>query len=58
MKRLKGKKVKGNRAAGYIRVSDESQVQRNSMDAQRAAIERWCQRRDDQLVKIYVEGLG
>ena len=45
----------GKRAAAYIRVSDESQLEGHSLDAQRAEIERWCERRGYQLVKVYVE---
>ena len=55
MARIKGKKLTGNRAAAYIRVSDESQVEGYSLEAQRAEITRWCQRRGYDLVKVYVE---
>ena len=46
---------KGNRVAGYIRVSDESQVEGNSLDAQRREIEQWCARQGYVLVEVYVD---
>ena len=47
------KKSAGNRAAAYIRVSDESQVQGYSLDAQRIEIARWCERNGYQLIPVY-----
>ena len=47
------KKSAGNRAAAYIRVSDESQVQGYSLDAQRIEIARWCERNGYQLILVY-----
>ena len=41
------------RAAGYVRVSDESQVDGHSLGAQRSEIERWCNREGHDLVEIY-----
>jgi site-specific DNA recombinase len=49
------KKVRGNRAAAYIRVSDESQVQGYSLDAQRVEIARWCERNGYELVLVYAD---
>ncbi len=49
------KKRGQHRVAGYIRVSDESQLEGYSLDAQRREIEKWCKRRGDELVRIYVE---
>ena len=49
------KKVAGNRAAAYIRVSDESQVQGHSLDAQRSEIGRWCDRNGYELVLVYAD---
>jgi site-specific DNA recombinase len=45
----------GNRAAAIIRVSDESQVEGHSLEAQRLGIERWCQQRGYVLLKEYKE---
>ena len=45
----------GNRAVGYIRVSDESQVDGYSLDAQRMEITRWCERRNYELVGFYAD---
>ena len=53
MRRANRKKVAGTRAAAYIRVSDESQVQGHSLDAQRSEIERWCQRNGYELALVY-----
>jgi site-specific DNA recombinase len=55
MPRKKRKVSTGNRAAGYIRVSDESQVQGYSLDAQRTEIARWCERNGYQLVQVYAD---
>ena len=43
------------RSAGYVRVSDESQVEGHSLDAQRNEITRWCKQNDYELVRIYSE---
>ncbi|MFQ6027730.1 MAG: recombinase family protein [Dehalococcoidia bacterium] len=37
------------------RYARESHVQGYSLEAQRAEISRWCQRRSYELVKVYVE---
>ncbi len=49
------KKTPQTRVAGYIRVSDESQLDGHSLVAQRGEIERWCQQRGYILVRIYTE---
>ena len=49
------KKTKGERVVGYARVSDPSQTEGHSLDAQRAEIERWCVRNGHTLVRIYSE---
>ena len=49
------KNEKRFRTVGYIRVSDESQVDGYSLDAQRAEIARWCKRRGYELVGIYAD---
>jgi len=51
----KVKVVTGNRTAAIIRVSDESQVDGHSLEAQRLGIERWCQQRGYVLLKEYKE---
>lgn len=43
------------RVAAYIRVSDEEQVEGYSLEAQRTEIERWCQRQDYDLVRVYAD---
>ena len=43
------------RVVGYIRVSDESQVDGYSLDAQKREIEIWCQRRGYQLIAVYAD---
>ena len=43
------------KVAGYIRVSDESQVEGHSLDAQRTEIRRWSEQRENELVRIYEE---
>ena len=43
------------RVAGYLRVSDPSQVETYSLGAQRAQIQRWCGRHGHELVRIYSE---
>ncbi|MDA0735479.1 MAG: recombinase family protein [Chloroflexi bacterium] len=45
----------GNRVVAYTRVSDPSQVEGHSLDAQKADIIRWCQRRDYEFISTYVE---
>lgn len=47
--------LRGNRTAAIIRVSDESQVDGHSLEAQRLGIERWCQQRGYVLLKEYKE---
>jgi len=49
------KKTEAQRVVGYIRVSDPSQTEGHSLDAQRAEIERWCARNGHTLVRIYSE---
>ena len=44
-----------SRAAGYIRVSDESQIETNSLEAQRREIARYCQRQGHDLVRFYAD---
>ena len=41
------------RAIGYIGVSDPSQVEGHSLDAQRAEIGRWCEAHDYRLFDVY-----
>lgn len=55
MKGSKSKRARGNRAAAYIRVSDESQVQGYSLEAQRTEIARWCERNGYELVLVYAD---
>lgn len=45
----------GNRAVGYVRVSDAMQVDNFSLDAQRAEIGRYCVQRGFELVRIYAD---
>jgi site-specific DNA recombinase len=52
---VKKTNMTGNRVVAYIRVSDPSQVEGYSLDAQKADIMRWCQRRGYELAAIYVE---
>lgn len=49
------KKTSLTRAVGYIRVSDEKQVDGHSLDAQRVEIARWCERQGYELVRIYAD---
>lgn len=49
------KPSKGNRAIGYIRVSDRDQVQGHSLVAQESGIRRWCERNGYELVRIFAE---
>ena len=55
MKRSRTEKNIGNRVVGYIRVSDESQVDGYSLDAQRVEITRWCDRHSYELVGFYAD---
>ncbi len=55
MSNREAKLGKGNRTATIIRVSDESQVEGHSLEAQRLGIERWCQQRGYVLLKEYKE---
>ena len=49
-------KVKaGNRAASYIRASDDSQVDGHSLDAQREEIARWCEHRGYSIGEVYAD---
>lgn len=50
-----GRLPAASRAAGYIRVSDESQVDGFSLDAQRREIERYCGQRGYELVAFYAD---
>ena len=43
------------RAVGYIRVSDSSQVEGHSLDAQRLEIVRYCERQGYELVEVYAD---
>jgi len=43
------------RVAGYIRVSDESQVEGYSLQAQRREIARYCQNHEGDLVRVYAD---
>ena len=45
----------GNRAFGYIRVSDPDQVQGHSLEAQESGIRKWCERNGYDSVKIFAE---
>ena len=49
------KQSRSLKVAGYIRVSDETQVDGHSLQAQDTEIQRWCQHRGHQLVYIYRE---
>ena len=44
---------KGNRAFGYIRVSDRDQV--HSLEAQESGIRKWCERNGYGSVKMFAE---
>jgi DNA invertase Pin-like site-specific DNA recombinase len=46
---------KTDRTVAYIRVSDESQVEEHSLEAQQREIERWCQNHKYAMPKIYVD---
>ena len=43
------------RVVAYIRVSDESQVDGYSLDAQKNEIQRWCERHKYELITIYAD---
>ena len=43
------------RAVGYIRVSTEDQTKGYSLDAQRSEIDRYCERKGYELVRIYAD---
>jgi len=43
------------RVGAYIRVSDESQVEGYSLDAQEIEIRQWCERQGHDLVRVYRE---
>jgi len=49
------KPSKGNRAFGYIRVSDRDQVQGHSLEAQESGIRQWCERNGYDTVRIFAE---
>ena len=49
------KKTSHNGVAAYLRVSDPSQVEKYSLDAQLADIKRWCERHGYELVQGYME---
>ena len=53
--RRQSKPNQGTRAVGYIRVSNDSQVDGFSLDAQRSEIERWCRQREYVLVETYAD---
>ena len=53
--RRQSKPTQGTRAVGYIRVSNDSQVDGFSLDAQRSDIERWCRQREYVLVETYAD---
>ena len=46
---------RAQRAAAYIRVSDEDQVEGYSLDAQRREIARYCERHGFDLAKVYAD---
>ena len=46
---------KGNRAFGYIRVSDRDQVLGHSLEAQESGIRKWCERNGYDSVKFFAE---
>ena len=52
---LKVKQGSTIRVVAYIRVSDESQVDGYSLDAQRKEIERWCERHGYELTAVYAD---
>ena len=53
--RRQSKPTQGKRAVGYIRVSNDSQIDGFSLDAQRSEIERWCRQRGYVLVETYAD---
>ena len=52
---LKVKQGSTIRVIAYIRVSDESQVDGYSLDAQSKEIERWCERHGYELIAVYAD---
>ena len=52
---LKVKQGLAIRVVAYIRVSDESQVDGYSLDAQKNEIQRWCERHKYELITIYAD---
>ena len=55
MTMLKVKQGSAIRVVAYIRVSDESQVDGYSLDAQRKEIEHWCERHGYELIAVYAD---
>ncbi len=49
------RKIQGNRVAAYTRVSDESQVDGHSLDAQLSEITRWCEQNGRELVAVFTD---
>ena len=49
------RKSPGNRVGGYRRVSDESQVDGHSLDAQLSEIQRWCDQKGYVLVEVFTD---
>jgi len=48
-----------NQAIGYVRVSTAKQAETGgSLDAQRAAIERWCEANDYELVQVFADAMS
>ena len=45
--------MSNSRAVGYVRVSDLSQVEGHSLDAQRTEITRWCHDHGHRLIDVY-----
>ena len=46
---------KSQRAAGYVRVSDPSQIDTHSIEAQKREIAKWCEREGHILVGFYID---
>lgn len=55
MSRQKSKPPQRNWAVDYIRVSDDSQVEGYSLEAQHTAADRWCRQRGYQLGESYAD---
>jgi len=49
------RKIQGKRVAAYTRVSDESQVDGHSLDAQLSEITRWCEAKGYELVAVFTD---